>query len=257
MITAGIDVGLENIKLVILDEGKIIAKGTALSGGGGRGKAIDDLWESILKEAGITAAGVSKIVATGQGKFDVSFADSNITEAVADARAARYFESSATSIVDIGADNTRVVTLGDGDAITESVVNQKCMAGMGILLQVIANRLGMTIEELSSLPLDAKNDTWVNDGCPVFAELDALELLNDGVPVDEIASAVTNTVIVRLNSVLNDKIVPAKTTTVLIGGLTKNKAVVDGLKLRSEIDFIIPDDAEYGGAIGAAIIAAR
>lgn len=257
MITAGIDVGVESIKVVILKDGKVIAKGTSLSGGAGRSQAIDKVWKETLEKAGLACSNIDNVIATGQGRFNVSFAKDNIVEAVADAKAAKFVYPSASSVVDIGADQVRVVTLDAGDGIQEVVLNQKCMAGLGILLKYMSRRLGMTLEEMSALPADASKETIVNDGCPVFAELDALELLNKNMPKEEVMSAVIDAVVVRLNSILNDKIKPAKETTVLIGGVSKNKAVIERLKARSGIDFIIPEDAEYGAALGAALAAAN
>jgi predicted CoA-substrate-specific enzyme activase len=256
MITAGIDVGLENIKIVILKDGKIAAKAEGLSGGAGRGQAAEKLWEDALSKAGIKASDVSKVVATGAGKYDVAFAGDRVVEAVADARAAKYFHSNATSVVDVGADQVRVVTLGAGDKIDETVLNQKCSAGLGIMLRYMGRRLGMTLAELSALAPDAAKGRTVNGGCAVFTELDALELLNRNAPKSEVAGAVTQTVIYRISSILKDKIPPAKETTVLIGGMTKNAAVVNGLKARSGINFLIPEEAQYGCAVGAAVIAA-
>jgi predicted CoA-substrate-specific enzyme activase len=256
MITAGIDAGLRTTKVVILDDEKVIARGRELSGGANRDKAIEKAWNDALAAAGLKAADVSKVAATGQGKRDVYLADEDVVESVADARAARFLYPAATSVVDLGADQTRVVTLGEGNEITEVVQNQKCMAGLGLLLEVIANRLDLTLEEISSLGPDA-GDILVNDGCPVFAEQGALELLNRGASKEDVAGAVTDVVVLRLNSILNDKVRPAKETTVLIGGLTKNTAVVDRLKKRSGIDFLMTEEGEYAGALGAALIAAE
>jgi predicted CoA-substrate-specific enzyme activase len=257
MITAGIDAGLENIKIVIADNGKIIAKGTCPSGGEGRTEAIRTLFDELLERAGLRYSDLSKTVATGQGKYDALIADKGVVEAVAAAAAAGFFFKDSQAVVDIGADQTRVVTLEEEEGIREVVMNQKCMAGLGLLIETVAERLDMTLEEISNIPSTSDTACSVNDGCPVFAELDALELLNRCVSRESVAAAVMQTVIVRLNSILNDKIRPERNTAVLIGGVGKNAFVVNGLKDRSGIDFIVPDDAEYGGAIGAAVLATK
>jgi benzoyl-CoA reductase subunit D len=255
MITAGVDVGFENTKIVILDDGKIIAKSSSLSGGSGRARTAEKLWAETLQSAGLSKTDIAKVVATGQGKGDVFFADQNVTDAVADSRAARFVHPAATSVFDVGTDQARLVNLKDGDGIQEVVMNQKCMACLGLLLENTADRLEMTLDEIGALPVGVSAGKIVNDGCPVFAELDMLELLNDGVSKEQIAGAVVDMIAVRLNSILNDKIRPSKSTTVMIGGMTKSAAVVQALKARSEIDFIIPEAAEYGAAMGAAMIA--
>jgi predicted CoA-substrate-specific enzyme activase len=256
MITAGIDVGIESLKAVVLKDGKVLARGTGLSGGANRARAVEQVWSNTLATARLSPSDVSKIIATGQGKHDVRFAHDRITEPVADARAARFLYPGATSVVDIGADQVRVITLGPGDSILEVVMNQKCAAGLGILLKSMARTLGMTLEEMSSLPGNSSGNATVNDGCSVFAEMDALGLLNRSIPREEVARAVIEAVAVRINSILNDKIKPAKDTTVIIGGVSRNTAVINTLKRRSRINFLIPELAEYAGALGAALIAA-
>jgi benzoyl-CoA reductase subunit D len=255
MITAGIDVGLETTKVVVLKEEAIVGKAIGRSGGAGRKDAIDRLWEEALAEAGIKAADVDRVIATGAGKYDVPFADKAVTEPIADARAAQYYLPGVTSVVDAGADQTRVVTLREDGGIENLALNQKCGAGLGSQIRYLARRLETTAEEMGALPPDAAAGAVVNDGCIVFLDLDVLELLNEGAAPTRVAGAVNDAVAVRLNMVLNDKTVPAKNTTVLIGGVSKNVAVVNALKARSGIDFIIPEDAEYGGALGCALLA--
>jgi len=256
MITAGIDAGFESIKIAIMKDGAVVGKSTRLSGGSGRPAAIKTLLDAALANAGLAAGDVEKVIATGAGKHDVPFANGMVTEPVASAKAARHFLADATSIVDIGADQTRVVTLSEGDRIVEIALNQKCAAGIGTLLKYMARRLEMTLDEMSALVPGKAGDSLVNDGCVVFAELDALELLNRGVPKDEVAAAIVEAMTVRANMVLNDKIVPAQKTTVLTGGVALNKAFVNAIKARSGIDFVVPADAVYGCALGAALIAA-
>jgi predicted CoA-substrate-specific enzyme activase len=257
MITAGVDAGLMNTKVAILKDGKIIGRAAGASGGGGRGEAVERIWEEALRTAGVAASQVGMVVSTGIGREDVAFAGKTVVESLADAQAARFLYPGATAVVDAGADQTRVVTLGEGGRASEVVTNQKCMAGLGLMLEVIADRLEMTLEEMSALGPEFSDRIPLNDGCPVFAEQGALELLNQGVSRKEIADAVTNVAVVRLLSILNDKVRPKNDSTVFIGGLTKNAAVTERLKRCSGIGFRIPEAAEYGGALGAALIAAK
>jgi predicted CoA-substrate-specific enzyme activase len=253
MITAGIDVGIENVKVVILKDGKVVARAMALSGGANRAKAAEKVYHDALAAAKAKPADVARVVATGQGKGDVAFVADRVVEPVADARAARFLYPGASCVVDIGADQVRVVSLAPQDKITEVVMNQKCAAGLGILLKSMARTLDMTLEEMGRLSGDG--GAVVNDACGVFAEMDAFTLLNRNVPREDIARAVTEAVAVRVSSILNDKIRPAKDTTVLIGGVSRNKALVNALKKRSGISFIIPEQSEYAGALGAALLA--
>jgi predicted CoA-substrate-specific enzyme activase len=255
MITAGIDVGIENTKVVILKDGKVVGRATALSGGANRARSAEQALKDALAADRISPSDVGKIVATGQGKGDLAFAADRVVEPVADARAARFLYPQAACVVDVGADQVRVVALGPQDKISEVVMNQKCAAGLGILLKSMARTLGMTLDEISRLSGDG-GAAVVNDACAVFAEMDALGLLNRGTPREDIARAVTEAVAVRLNSILHDKFDPDKNATVLVGGVGRNKAVVAALKKRSGISFVIPEQCEYAGALGAALIAA-
>jgi predicted CoA-substrate-specific enzyme activase len=256
MITAGIDVGIENIKAVILKDGKVVARGTVMSGGASQGKHAEQLWKDTLAAARLKPSDINKVIATGQGKVDVALAADRVVEPVADARVARFLYPEAACVVDIGADQVRVVALGEKDKISEVVMNQKCAAGLGILLRSMARMLGMTLEEIGRLSGSPPDGIVVNDVCSVFAEMDAFSLLNRDIPREDIARAVIEMVAVRINSILNDKIKPDKDATVLVGGLSRNKAVVAALKKRSGINFMIPEQSEYAGALGAALMAA-
>ena len=257
MNTAGIDVGYEAIKIVLFKDGEVIAKNTGLSGGINRVAEIDRLWKETLDSVSMKPEDFQGVVATGLGKNDVAFADSVVTEPIADTRAARWFFADATSVIDVGADRSRVVTLKDGEGIEEIALSQKCGNGFGSQLKFIARKLEMTMDELSDIPEGVADGAVCNDGCIVFIELDAIELLAQGVPSLQVAGAVVDAIAVRINMLLNDKITPKKETTLLIGGVSQNDAVVKSLKSRSGIDFIIPEDAVFGGAIGCALIAAE
>ena len=242
--------------MVVLKDGKIVATGAALSGGSSRAEAAEQARNEALKSAGLSLSDVRNVVATGHGKWDVKFAGDYIVEPVADAEAARSLFPTAKSVVDIGADQIRVVTLSEDGDIREVVLNQKCAAGIGTFFRTISRRLGLTLEDMSQMPGNGTAGVSVSDGCCVFAELDAINLLFNNTPKADIVGAINEAIAARINSVLNDKIVPGKDTTVLIGGVDNNPGVIKALKKRSGINFLIPERPEYAGALGAALIAA-
>jgi len=253
MITAGIDVGLEYTKAVILQDGKVTGKAIGLSGGAGRPAAIRALYDKALENAGVESGEVEKVFATGKGKFDVSFADDKPAEVIVAAKAAKLAAAEATMAVDAGADEIVVATL-EGEKVKEFVINQKCAAGLGLLMEGIAERLGISMEEMGAL--DGGQAVAVNDGCIVFAELDALSLLNRGTDAKEVAKAVIEACAWRASMTINDVYKPAKECVVLMGGLALNKAFLKALERISGITFVIPGDPEYAGATGAATLAA-
>jgi predicted CoA-substrate-specific enzyme activase len=256
IVTAGVHMGIENVKAVIMKNGKILGRGKTLSGGAKRSSAAEAALGDALKEARLAKSDIGKTVATGKGKFDLPFADDTVTEAITAAKAAEFLCPGATTAIDAGADETLVVTLGKDRPVLEMALNEKCAAGVGLLLKNIARRLDMTLEDMSAVPPKAPGGPSVNDGCAVFAELDALSLLNHGASATEVASAVTDAAAIRICMTYNDITIPATEKVALFGGLTKNAALVNALKLYAKTDLVIPDEAEYAGALGAALIGA-
>jgi len=254
MITAGVDVGIEYTKVIVMKDGSVVSKAIGLSGGAARPATVKAVYDKALSDTGIKSSEVNKVFATGKGKFDVDFADDRLTEITTAAAAAKLVSSDVTMVVDIGADEIVAGTLA-GDKIGEFVINQKCAAGLGLFLESMAERFEMTIEEMSAL--EAPSTVSVNDGCIVFAELDALSLMNRGTDIKEIGKALNEACAWRASSTLNDIYRPNKDCVVLVGGMTQNKAFVKALERISNIKFLIPKDSEYAGAIGAAKLAAN
>ena len=251
MITAGIDAGLESTKAVILKDGVIIGKANGPTGGADRARNIKAVWQAALTDAGLKADDVSKVVATGKGKYDVTDALALVSEQAAAARAARFFCRDATFVVSAGADVVMAATLGGDRLLQEYAFNMKCSAGLGLFLTFLADRLEISLEDLGSL--DDPQGSSVNDGCVVFAELDALGLLNRGAAPEVVGAAAVKAAAVRTSAVINDVTAPDKKCAVLVGGLTKNAAFVSSLVAVSGIDFIVPDNAEFACALGAAL----
>ena len=252
MITAGIDVGLKNIKAVILRDGEVIGKAIGMSGGLRRPAAVQEVYNKALENAGVTGGEVEKTVSTGKGKFDVPFAAEQLAEVVTAVKAAKFFVPAATTVVGVGADETIAATI-EGEKIKEFVINQKCAAGLGVFLENMAERFNMSVEELSLL--DGSSEVTVNDGCVVFAELDALGLLNRGVCPKEISKALIQACAWRVNTTINDIYKPSNECVVMVGGMTRNKAFIKALEKISGISFLVPEEAVYAGAIGAALLA--
>lgn len=250
MIIAGIDMGVENTRCVIVRDGEIIARTVVSSGGIDRAVQARKVYDEALREAGIAEDDVRRLTATGKGKYDILFADTFMTEPTAAAHAARFCVPESAGYMSVGADETIAATLGNKHLIDEFVINQKCTAGLGTFLKYLAIRL--------DLPIDRKEysdsaTVVLNEGCAVFAELDALSMLNDGVPKDTIMASAIHAVAARAATVWNDLTLPLQGSIALFGGLTKNSTFVHALEAYIGLKFLIPDDADFCGAIGAAI----
>ena len=251
MIIAGIDMGIQNTKAVILKDNKVVGRSVVSSGGADRPTQAQKAYEEALREAGVGAGDVAKVIATGKGKFDVAFADEEYTDAVTAARAAKYYEPEATSVMSLGADGTLAAVLGKERLIDEVALNQKCAAGLGVFLTYLGMRLGLTAQQMGAA--DGPDVGMMNDGCVVFSELDALSFLNSGATPEGVMATATRAAATRAATVLADLTASPGEKTVLIGGLAMNPAFVAALETRCGKKFLIPDDALFAGAVGAAL----
>ena len=255
MITAGIDVGLKSIKAVIIKDNEVVASGTVPTDGFERGKAAEELWDKLLKEANISASDVESIIATGTGKMDVAFATNNIVEAVADVQAALWLFPSARTVIDVGAEQIRVVNFDEAGKVPNYTLNQQCGAGLGFFAESMARALGVTLDEMSKLALSSKKDAAINAECGNYASLDIVTMIHNNTDKADIARAVLDAIATKISATANLTNID-KDNIVLVGGVAYNEGIVDALKRRMGVDFSIPKEPELAGAIGAALIEA-
>jgi benzoyl-CoA reductase subunit D len=256
MITAGIDVGLKTIKAVILGDNEIIASGIAPSEGFERGQEAEKLWNKVLKEAGIGAADVDCVISTGTGKRDVSFATNNVVEAVADVEGALKLCPSAKTMIEMGAEQVRVVRFDENGKAANYTLNQACGAGLGVFAETTARDLGVTLDELGELASKSKGSAAINAECGVFAGLDVTTMIHNNTPKEDIARAVVDAIATKVYATANLTNID-KSEVVLLGGVACNKGVVESLNRQMGVKCVVPENPEMAGAYGAAIIGSR
>ncbi len=254
MITAGIDVGIKTIKAVIVKDNEIVASGVAPSDGFERGKAAEILWENVLKQARLSASDIEMVIATGTGKIDVGFATNNVVEPVADVRAALWLFPSGRTVIDVGAEQVRVVKYDETGKIPNYTLNQMCGAGLGSFAESMARALEITPDEMSTLAEKSKNHTPINAECGNYASLDVVTMIHNNTPKEDIARAVADAIAMKIKATAN--LTNIGGPVVLVGGVANNKGIVDALKRQMDVDFLIPQKPELAGALGAALIGA-
>jgi len=254
MITAGIDVGVKTIKTVIVKDNKVIASGIAPSDGFERKKAAEQVWDKVLQQAKLSASDMATVVATGTGKMDVSFAKNNVVEPVADVEAALWLFPSARTVIDVGAEQIRVVKFDETGKVANYTLNQQCGAGLGIFAESMARALAVTLDEMSQLARKSRKEVSINAECGIYASLDAVTLIHDNTAKADIARAVLDAIANKINATAN--LTNIEQPIVLIGGVALNTGVVEALKKRMGANFLIPKDPELAGALGAALIGA-
>ena len=254
MITAGIDVGVKTVKAVIVKDNKIVASSVAPSDGFERKKAAEQVWAKVLQQTKLSASDVDSVIATGTGKMDVSFANNNVVEPVADVQAVLWLFPSARTVIDVGAEQIRVVKFDETGKVSNYTLNQQCAAGLGTFAESMARALGVTLDEMSQLARKSKKEISINAECGNYASLDVVTLIHDNTAKADIARAILDAIANKINATAN--LTNIEKPIAFIGGMARNTGIVDALKRRMGDSFLIPKDPELAGALGAALIGA-
>lgn len=253
MIVAGIDVGGKNVHAVISKNGTVLAKAEALSGIK-KAEAAEQLYEEVLKQAGLKREDVARVVATGSSGQRVTFADGVIPDAAADARGVIQLIPSARTVIDVGAEEGRAIKVSPEGKVLDFAINEKCAAGTGTFVDTMARALEMPVEEMAKLSLQSTRSIPMNAQCAVFGESEVVSLIHQKMPKHDIARAVHDAIAGRISSVA--RIVGLEDDIVMVGGVAKNVGFVESLRRDIGAGVKVPDDPEYIGALGAAAAAA-
>jgi benzoyl-CoA reductase subunit D len=253
MITAGIDMGIQNIKIVILKDGTVIARAKAFSGFEPT-KSAEESFAEALQTAGTSRTEVSMVLATGSGMEMASFANGTVSMMGADAKAGVHLFPSARTIIDVGAEEARAVKCDERGIMVNFVVNERCAAGAGTFIEAMARAIEVKLEDMGPLALKAERASPINASCVIFGESDVVTLIHRQESKPEIARAVFDAMADRISSMVHR--LGINLDAVLVGGVAKDVGFVESLKRKLSIDLLIPENPEYNGALGAALIAA-
>ncbi len=253
MIVAGVDAGSLSAEAAIVDDkGKVIAQSVVLMGGCSA-KASEEALEVALKEAGLSMDDLSYIVATGCGREISPHANSRVTEITCIARGAFSLYPSCRTIIDIGGQDTKVIRVNERGIVSEFDMNDKCAAGTGRFLEVMANALGVPLEEMGQRSLEFEEDLQISSVCTVFAESEVISLQSQGKAVNDILRGIHKAIADRTVGLLER--IGVEKDVVMTGGVAKNIGVVRAIEEKLGLSLIIPKEPQTVGAIGAANIA--
>jgi len=199
MITAGIDIGIKTTKVVILNDNKILAQSLVLTGWEPQ-QAGENALAAALADAGLTRDAIERIVATGAARQAFSFAQHNVTEITADARALAFLHPQVRTVIDVGAEEARALKCADDGRVVDFAVNEKCAAGAGVFIETMARALEVSLDEMGALSLQATGTATLNSQCTVFAESEVVSLIHAQTPTAEIVRAVHNVIAGRVAS---------------------------------------------------------
>ena len=247
MYQVGIDIGSSMAKAVAMKDGKI-TKTVLLATGYSSRQTADEIYR-IFEEEGIREENAA-YTATGYGRISVPYADKVVTEITCHAKGADFLFHADGTVIDIGGQDTKGIALKAG-RVMKFVMNDKCSAGTGKFLEVMAARLGLTHEELSSMAA-AGAPVTISSMCTVFAESEVISLIGRGTAREDIARGVIDSVIKKVSQLISQV---ENSRYFLTGGLCEDAYIARCLSeaLGASVDTV--PLARYAGAIGAAIIA--
>ena len=243
----GIDIGSTAAKAAVIEDGELLATLVVPTGFNGVDAAMR--LADGLRERGFDPTSCdAQVVATGYGRISVPYAAKTVTEITCHGRGATYLFGSDGTVIDVGGQDTKVIQLAGGK-VKKFVMNDKCAAGTGKFLEVIADRMGVTQEELAALAA-AGEPTQISSMCTVFAESEVISLIGKGEPRENIANGVVESVIKKVSSLAGNLVTG---NVYLTGGLCENAYVVDRLSYHLGCPVTTNVNARFAGAIGAAL----
>lgn len=254
MIVGGCDIGSATGKAVVLKNGTI-ASYVIIASTTNPEKTARIAMDEAIKKAGLSSLNdLDYIVGTGYGRLKVPFANENVSEITCHAKGAHWLCPTVRTVLDIGGQDCKAMSLDERGKVVDFVLNDKCAAGTGRFFESMARVLDCGLEGLSALSLQAHRPAVITSQCSVFAESEVVTLINEGADLTDIAAGIHNSIANRLVAMLRR--VGVHEDVALTGGCAKNqglvKALEDKLKIRVKM---LPSDPQIVGAIGAALIA--
>jgi len=253
MVSAGVDVGAQTIKAVVLCDGKLAGSSVVMAGWEPI-EAAKGALEQALARAGIARQDVKRIIATGVGRKSIPFADDYMTEVTCNARGAAWLIPTVRTVIDIGAEENRGIKCDSSGKVLDFAKNDKCAAGVGAFVEAMARALETTVEEMAQLSLKSDREIPVNVTCVIFAESEVVSLIHAQTPKADIARAIHDAIASRTISMVRRIGVEQDVT--VVGGVARNVGVIDALKRHLGVDLVVPEEPQIVGALGAALLAA-
>ncbi len=258
-ITGGIDIGALSAKALVMTDGDIFAYSLMRTGSGSRDSA-NRAMTGALEGTGMKVDNIQYIVSTGYGRTSVPFAQTSITEIACHARGANYiWGPSVRTVLDIGGHDIKVIRCDHRGKVIKFLMNDKCAAGTGRGIEVLADLLCVPIEEIGLRSLDISREPEpVSNRCVVFARSEVIGLLDEGVPENEAMAAYFAGMVQRIATQIQR--LGLEEDFVLTGGVVKNVGVVKRLENELGLKAMpLPEDPKYdpqlAGAVGAGLFA--
>lgn len=252
MAFAGVDVGSLATKVVIFDGLQILSYSIRRTGADPSKVALQCFREA-LSISGLKEREIKRVVSTGYGRLRVPFAQRQITEITCHARGASFLFPGTQTVIDIGGQDSKVIALDENGKILDFVMNDKCAAGTGRFLEVMAQALEADLEGFGEHALKARRALPINSMCTVFAESEIISLLAEGAKKEEIVWGLHLSIARRILGMA--KRLPIGQRITFTGGVAKNRGMIRAFRTLLGIPLNVPEEPQITGALGAAILA--
>ena len=254
MYTVGIDIGSVTAKGALMSGDALLASQACFTGYNA-GAAARKIFDRLLADNQVSPADVHGVVATGYGRNSVPFADRTFTEIMCHAAGARYLNSDIRVVIDIGGQDSKAIILGEGGNVVNFAMNDKCAAGTGRFLEVMARALEVDLDNFGALSLSSENPAKISSLCAVFAESEVVSLIAGGEKRENIISGIHESIASRVASMAARLGVAPAASIMMTGGVAKNIGVVYAMEKALKCPISISPHAQMTGAIGAARLA--
>jgi len=247
----GIDSGSTSTNAVILNGNREIVASAVIRTGAKSGESAQRILEEILQKANLQREDLTKIVSTGYGRVSIPFADENVTEISCHGKGAHYLNPEIRTILDIGGQDSKAIHLNEKGDVTDFVMNDKCAAGTGRFLEMMARTLEVDISELGPLSLKSTENIEISSMCSVFAESEVISLIAQNKETSDIAHGIHMAIAAKAISLMRR--VGLEPGFMMTGGVAKNPGVVKVLEEQLKAPLFISEEPEIVGALGAAL----
>jgi predicted CoA-substrate-specific enzyme activase len=255
MICAGIDAGSRAIKIALIDDTTHATIGQGVVDQGVHQKDLAaDLLDHVLKQAGATRADIRRTVATGYGRNAVALADTTITEITCHARGVHHQHPDTRTIVDIGGQDSKLLHLTESGSVRDFAMNDRCAAGTGRFLEVVAQKLEVDLENIGALAALADKPASISSMCVVFAETEIIGLLASGESPENIVAGVQSSIATRTAAMSGGQ---TTAPVIFTGGVALIPGMSDAMATALDCPVSIARNPQLTGALGAALLAAK
>ena len=258
MIYAGIDIGSITAKAALVrkeqDNSITLAATRVIPTGYNPAMAAENVYAAFLETAGISKDRVDGLLATGYGRNAVAFADKAMTEIICHGAGAHFFNPEIRGIIDVGGQDSKAILLNAHGQVENFAMNDKCAAGTGRFLEVMARALELDLYQLGPISLTAEKPVKISSICTVFAESEVISMIAAQESRENIIAGIHDATAARVAGLATK--IGLRDPLVMTGGVAKNTGLVNALSRRLGMEIQVGESPQENGAVGAAVLAA-